>query len=270
MKRRIGLIALAVVLALVGTVAVYSYAHNADTRAVAATRSTTVLYAKKQVPAGTKWSDVLKGNYLTTEKVPVDSAPTSAVARLDASIPVDQVAMAQIGSGQIVVREMFGATTATTGILAIPKGMMAISVLLPANADVAGFVQNGSQVAIFSTFAVVKGPGSQVLAENPTSVGNSNAVYSTKQVLARVNVIATSQDAPSELNGSKATSNAVSNSANNVLVTLALSQTEAQRLILAQQVGQLYLALLSDSSVSANDGGTANLATYTPTPIFVK
>lgn len=265
MKRRIGLIVLAVVLALVGTVAVYSYAHNADKRAVAATRSANVLYAKKQIPAGTSWDEAVKGDYFTQEKVPVDAAPSNALSNTADSIPGDEVATADIASGQIVVRPMFGAKTASTGILAIPKGKMAVSVTLPADADVAGFVQSGSQVAIYATF---KRAGQGSTARELPLTDNSTDIYATKLLLPRVGVIATSQDAPSDLNGAKSSNN--NNSTNNVLVTVALSQADAERMILAQQIGQLYLALLSDSSVTAAGGGIDNAAIFKPTPIFAK
>jgi pilus assembly protein CpaB len=263
MNRRIGLIALAVVLAHVGTVAVYSYAHNADKRAVEATRSAKVIFAKKQIPAGTTWGDAIKGDYFAEEKVPVNSAPSIAIASTRTSIPLDEVATADIAAGQIVVRPMFGQKSATTGILAVPKGKMALAVTLPANADVAGFVQSGSQVAIFATFKLGKGKNSKL---NAVDTGGGTDLYATKLLLSRVDVIATSQDAPSDLNGGKNGNN----STTNVLVTLAVAQGEAERMILAQQIGQLYLALLSDSSVTAPDGGVLNAAIFKPTPIFAK
>ena len=262
MNRRIALIAVAVVLALVGTFAVYNYAHHADQRAIAKTRSVTVLVAQKGVPAGTRWGDVLKGNYLQEEKVPVDSAPSSAISSLTASVPVEQVATADISAGQIVLRQSFGEKSVTTGILAIPAGKLAISVTMASNADVAGFVQNGSEVAIFSTFK---------LAPAKTSTAFKGAVgtdlYATKLLFARVDVVATSQAPPGDLNGSKANANG---NAGGVLVTLALTQAQAERIILAQQVGQLYLGLLSNTSVTAADGGVTNVAAFKPAPIFVK
>ena len=51
MNRRIVLVAVAVVLALFGTLAVYSYTQNADQRAVAGSKAAQVLIAVKQVPA---------------------------------------------------------------------------------------------------------------------------------------------------------------------------------------------------------------------------
>jgi pilus assembly protein CpaB len=263
MNRRIGLVILAVVLALGGTLAVYSYAHNADQRAIANTRAAHVLIVEKAVPAGTSWSDAVKGGYFSEQKVPVKSAPTTAVSGLSGLVPLDEVATAVIQSGQIVVREMFGSKTPATGIVPIPKGLMAVSVTLPANADVAGFVQNGSEVAIFHTFKI-SGPR---LNKPPKIIVGAPDLFSTKMLLPRVSVVATSQDAPSDLNGAKGTSNA---SSTNVLVTLALSQKDAERLILAQQTGQLYLALLSESSITTTDDGVINLGDFKPVPIYVK
>lgn len=265
MNRRIGLIALAVVLALAGTIAVYSYAHNADTRAVDATRAAHVLIAQKSVPPGTSWSDAVKGGYFSEERVPLNTAPSSAVGSLDDSIPLDEVTTAAIASGQIVVRPMFAAKGSATGILAIPKGKMAVSITLPSNADAAGFIQNGSDVAIYSTFKLDKDSVKGTPLAGKHGIGGTD-LYTTKLLLPRVAVIATSQDSPSDLNGGKSTSTLTTN----VLVTLAVTQAEAERLILSQQIGQLYLALLSDSSVTAPSGGVLNTLIIHPAPIFVR
>ena len=260
MNRRIGLIALAIVLAVVGTFAVYSYAHNADKRAVAKTRSAQVLYTQKQVPVGTTWGDAVKGGYFIQQRVPIDSVPTNAVQDTNASIPLDQVATFTVASGQIVVRPMFGDKTATTGILPIPKGLIAISVNLPGNADVAGFVQNGSEVAIFDTFKVVFPPGT------PAAAAAAGAdVMVTKLLLPRVTVVAASQNAPSDLNGAKNTNG--SSSGGSVLITMAVSQKDAERMILAQTTGQLYLGLLSSTSVTGPDPGQLNAVNLKPAPV---
>lgn len=266
MNRRIGLIALAVALALVGAIAVFSYAHNADKRAIAKTRSATVLISQKQIPAGTSWGDVLKGGYVKEEREPVDSAPSNALSNLQAAVPLDEVASGTIAGGQIIVRPMFAQASSKTGVLALPAGKIAVSVTMPANADVAGFVQSGSKVAIFTTFKIAKPSNATV----QTDVGGGTDVYATKLLLNRIDVIATSQDAPSDVNGGKSNNNN-NNSTQNVLVTLALSQQDAERLILSQQIGQLYLGLLSDSSVTdTNNGGAINVVTFNPTPVFVK
>jgi pilus assembly protein CpaB len=262
MNRRIGLIALAVVLALVGTFAVYSYAHNADKRAVAATRNVQVVMADKAVPAGTTWADALKDHLLSQQRIPVDSKPDRAIGSLDTSIPTSEVATAQIAPGQIVVRQMFGKPSAATGILAIPKGKLAISVSLSDDADVAGFVQPSSEVAIFVTAKLSKPPATI----SQGAIGDAD-LYVTKLLLPRTTVLATSQVAPSDLEKAGGGSG---NGNGTELLTLAVTQQEAQQLILAQQTAQLYLGLLSDSSQTAPDGGTINVGLFKPTPIFVK
>lgn len=265
MNRRIGLVAAAIVLALIGTLAVYSYAHNADKRAVARTRAASVLITQKRVPAGTSWQDAIKGGYFKQEKIPVDSAPSNALSSLDASVPIDDVANADIAAGQVVVRPMFGSQSAVTGALPIPKGDIAVSVSLAQNAAAAGYIQYQSQVAVFGTYKLQKLPGE---AAASGQVGNDNNLYTTKLLLPRVTVIATSQQAPTAVNGKGDTNNNGGNG--NVLITLALNQQQAEKLILSQQVGQLYLALLSNDSVTADDPGALSAGIFSPTPIFLK
>lgn len=261
MNRRIVIVGLAVLLAVLGTAAVYGYANGADKRAVDKTRAAKVVIVDKRVPAGTTWSDALKGGYFHEDKVPVDSTPADAIPNLSTNIPAEEVAGADIAAGQIVLRQMFGQKTAVTGVLAIPKGKIAVSVSMSSNADVAGFVQPSSEVAIFATFKLAADKN----APTTGTVGGTD-LFATKLLLPRIQVLATSQDAPGDVNGGKNGTTA----GGNVLVTLALDQSQAERVILAQQVGQLYLGLLSDTSVTNDDGGTLGAATFKPTPIFLR
>jgi len=138
---------------------------------------------------------------------------------------------------------------------------------MASNADVAGFVQNGSEVAIFTTFKLAPAKTSAGTPAASTGAVGGTDLYATKLLFARVDVIATSQAPPGDLNGGKTNA---TGTGNGVLVTLALTQAEAERIILAQQVGQLYLGLLSNTSVTAADGGVTNVAAFKPAPIFVK
>jgi pilus assembly protein CpaB len=266
MNRRIGLIALAVVLGLIGTFAVYSYAHNADKRAIARTRSTTVLYASKDVPVGTKWKDAVNGGYFTQQRVPVEAAPTTAIPNIAASVPNADVATTEIHAGQIVVREMFGIQEATTGILPIPKGMQAVSVSMPASSEAAGFVEPGSQVAVYVTSKLKGAPASVAKASLDNPSGQSD-LFITKLLLARVNVIATSAGPPTTLTGKNSSSSSTTTEST-VMVTFALDQKSAERLILGQTIGQLYMALLNNDSVVAPDPGQLNVGDVNPAPIF--
>ena len=263
MKRRIGFVSAAVVLALVGTIAVYSYGRQADQRASAGGRAVSVLVAAKQVPAGTSWADVVKGRYTKLERMPAGSTPSSALSSVTtAGLGGNAVTQAAIASGQILLRESFGSAVPQTGALALPAGMIAVTVSLPSNADVAGYVVPKSQVVIFHSAQVTKigTAGQSVAGQQPTI---------TETLVPRATVLATSQAAPTGTTGA-ATANATTANGS-VMVTLALSQLDAQRVILGQKIGDLYLGLLSGASrVSGSDPGVLNVGVLAPVPIDPK
>jgi pilus assembly protein CpaB len=247
MNRRILLIAAAVVLALVGTGIVYAYVHNADKRAVESTRAAKVLVAVHAIPAGTTWSDAIKGDYFTVQSVPVDSAPTLALSSADASIPLDEVASATIASGQVVLRPMFAQKTSAIGVLPIPAKEMAVAFSITGPAAVAGFVQPQSEVAVFTTY--------KLSATDAQTKKNGAGGQATKVLFPRVLVLATSQVAPGTLNRA---------SGGGGQITLALTQQQAEQLILASQTSSLYLGLLSDTSVTNADSGVTYNTKYVP------
>jgi pilus assembly protein CpaB len=254
MKRRILLIGLAVVLALAGTFAVYAYVKNADKRATAGEQATKVVVAAKRIPAGTSWADARNKAYLHTESMPSDVVPADALQSTTADIAPDDVVAADVAAGQIVLQQMFGAKTPTTSGLHIPGDKMAVSLKVTADADVAGYVQPGSQVAIFDTFIVL---GQNIPAGTKTGADKTDN-WETKLTLPRVDVLAVSQAAPSGTQQGLSGSNNSSSQMATLLVTLAVPQSDAERLIHVAQTGNPYLALLTSNSHSAPSTGVDN------------
>jgi pilus assembly protein CpaB len=253
MNRRILVIVAAVILALVGTGAVYAYVKNADTRAVADKQPVNVLIVSKRIPAGTSAQDVRSGSYLRTDHLPADATPQGAVKVL-ATDWESEVATADIQPGQVVLRDMFGSKVPTTSGLAIPAGKIAISVKLSADGDVAGYVQPGSQIAIFDTFILVDGKN---VPSGSKSGSDKNDNWATKLLLPRVEVLAVSQAAPDGTKAGLKDANSNSSSAT-LLVTVAVTQADAERLIQVAQTGMPYAALLSDDSKTAPAPGVDN------------
>jgi pilus assembly protein CpaB len=260
MKRRIVLVGVAVVLALFGTFAVYGYAHSADQRAAADGRAVQVVVATKRVAAGTSWKDAVSS--LSVQNVPASAAPQSSLNGLDAGISATSVAQSDIAPGQLVLREAFGPAVAQTGVLAIPQGKIAISLSLGSDADVAGFVGPQSQVAIFVTAPL------KLIGKNHSDTSGDQLTV-TRTVVPRAEVIATSQATPTNVAGQTA-AQSTSTVAGTVLVTVALSQQDAERVINQQKVGQLTLGLLSASSKVTQDGGYLNAGVFHTAPIWVK
>jgi pilus assembly protein CpaB len=133
---------------------------------------------------------------------------------------------------------MFGSGTQETRGLPLPKGTMAVAVELGDPQRVAGFVQPGSEVAVFATTAAEGG--------TPSTAG---------LLLERVPVVAVGQ---STLGGAGAPSADSTNArAPTAIHTLALTQEQAQKVVLSTSAAPMYLALLDrDSKVDDNAPAT--------------
>jgi pilus assembly protein CpaB len=153
-------------------------------------------------------------------------------------------------AGQIVLRQSFGALVPTTSGLAIPGGMMAVSISVQTPADVAGYVQPKSQIAIFDTFKMVNKDGT------PTSKSGGEPNKATKLLLSRVQVLAVSTAAP--------TSTSKAAGSGTLLVTVAVNQADAERLIHESDSGSMYLALLSETSKTGPAPGVDNMGLLGP------
>jgi pilus assembly protein CpaB len=246
MKRRKVMIILAVALAFIGVGAVYSYLSGTDARVLAGKQATPVLMVAKRIPAGTSVKDITDGGYIRRDSVPAAAKPSDALTQLSDATSTD-VALADVPTGQVVVREMFGKITPTTSGLTIPDGMLAVSITMSSSADVAGYVQPGSEIAIFDTYVLLNDKGAPV-----GNKGNAQKAdnWATKLLLPRVTVLAVSQAPPTEAKPAT-----ISDS---LLVTIAVNQIDAERVIHVTQTGVLYLALLTDHSKTAPSPGIDN------------
>jgi pilus assembly protein CpaB len=236
MGRRTALLIAALVLAAVGTTMVFLYANSAEDRAQANERQVEVLVATAPIAAGTTASAAEDSGSLERREIDAEDAPDTALS--DLTPVADQVALAPIFAGELILRTKFG-EPGTTGALPIPPGKLATSVKLEDPARVAGFVAPGSEVAVFLTIA--QGNGQEV----------------TRTLLPRATVIATGPNTLlSATTSDSADETQTEEPLPTAILTLALDQTESQKLIYGTQHGQLYFGLLRpDSKVSKADSG---------------
>jgi pilus assembly protein CpaB len=227
MKRRVLTIALALVLAIAGSGVVLAYVKGANARAVAGLKAVTVLVAQKEIPAGTSAGAAWQGGLLRGETLPAQSVPAEAVGSITADL--DSLVMSsEIMPGQVLLRPMLVRAAQASGGLAIPAGLVAVTIPLCLPQAVAGYVQAGSQVAIFDTRMVL--PKVQVLSMSGGTSGQGGS----------------GTGAASQTQGS-------------VLVTLAVDQADAERVIQVAETGLPYLALLTPDSQTGFDTTTQSL-----------
>jgi pilus assembly protein CpaB len=252
MKHRGLTIALAVLLAVLGTAGVLAYVGHANARAIAGQQAVTVLIADKLIPSGTSAADAQRQGLLGSEKLPAASVPADALTAVTPDLTA-LVTSSEVQPGQLLLRPMLVTSTQVTGGLAIPAGMVAVSVLYCVPEAVAGNVHVGSQVAVFDTIV----SGSSTMTAQPACAGPhqwlAGDYASTRLILPKVKVLAVGPASASGQGSSQSGSTALSgsgsgNSQNTELVTLAVNQSDAERLILLTQDGLPYLALVNDSS----------------------
>jgi pilus assembly protein CpaB len=243
MKRRVGLLLAALIVALFGTSAVYAYVNRVEAKTVDAGSPVNVLVAAAQIPAGTTGAVVSQNKLVKVTTVPKRNVPAGALTDLSA-VSNKQLA-ADVFPGEILLAARFtDRTQAQTGALAIPANRIAISAQFANPQRVAGYVVPGSEVAVFDTEAGATG-----------ATGTQAATAHTGVILNRVQVIAVGPTVL-QTNGSTA---AAQPAGDTTILTLALTQVQAEKLVLAQQTGKLYLGLLSDkSTVAVGTGVTAD------------
>lgn len=255
MTRRILTIVLGIILALIGTGVVLVYVKGADNRALAGQHPVNVLVATKQVPAGTTAQTALSEGLLSRQQLPAKSVPSDAVRSITPQLK-SLVLSSDLPSGQLLLRPLLvTAVSAATG-LAIPTGKIALSLQFCLVRDVAGYVQPGSEVAVFNTF-VSGTPGSATSSCSGISSQKGVTGIHTRLVLPKVQVLAVGPAALTKPGSTSATSttfaqnNSSSQSSSSttiMLVTVAVNQADAERLIHLDETQVPYLALVTASS----------------------
>lgn len=263
MRRRLLAVLVALALALVGCLAVVAYVRGADERALAGREAVRVLVASRRIPAGTSVARLRTGGYVDRVVMPAATVPTGALADLDRKLDSLELT-AEVQAGQLLLRGMFGESARLSGGLAVPDGKLAVSVEMTAPARVAGFVVPGAKVAVFDTFTMQEGKGRIPAGDGLTSAHEAN--HATRVLLPRLEVIAVGErgtagaqtSAPAAGTPPSGQSTTKAKAGATVLVTVAVSQAEAERLVHAAQTGTLYLALLDDTATIEPGPGVDN------------
>ncbi len=236
MDRRKALLAVAAVIAALGTMLVFLYVRGADTRADERYEAVQVLRVVKQIEPGETVDAAQAAGKIETSSISQKDMLPDALTGTEGI--AGKVATTALYPGEQVISSKFGATGTTNG-LTVPKGKIAISVNLTDPARVAGFVNPGDKVAIFMTGAggAEGGAFSRLLLANVQVIGaGTTTMVATTTTEAGVE---TTDQLPK------------------TLLTVAVTQAEAERVLYAAGNGELSFGLLNnDSKVAASKGVT--------------
>lgn len=237
MNRRILAIVIAVLLAVVGTTAVLIYVNNADARALEGKEPVPVLVAEESIPAGTA-AEAAK-SLLRAEKMPAESVPSDVLGSIDADL-ADLVTSAPLAQGQLLTRSMLVERSVQEST-ALPKGKLAVTIPVEAGSQGDEQLSSGLHVAVFDTFTVEQGAGPGFIPSGEKLMFKKGNNHATRLLLPKVEVIDVVAEKPRNEESS-------ASGFGKYLVTVAVSQQEAEKLIHALNTGTVSLAQVNDDS----------------------
>jgi pilus assembly protein CpaB len=225
MNRRSILLLLAAMIAALGTLLVFLYVQGAEGRAKEDVENVEVLVATQKIEQGESFDDAAASKFEIRE-IPKDQVLDGAQKNFDNLDGL--VALAPIfPREQIIADKWGGSVDITSTVLAIPDDKVAASVNLTDPARVAGFVNPGSEVAIL--VSVDEGRYTRTLLSRVTvlGVGGTSTITSTKTT-------GKGESTTSEIP--------------QTLMTIAVTQKEAEKVLWGASFGELSFALVTKDS----------------------
>ncbi|WP_181310607.1 Flp pilus assembly protein CpaB [Nocardioides campestrisoli] len=235
MDRRKLLLVVAVVVALFGTALVYLYVESADNRAAEQYDTVEVLTAVSPIVTGETIADAANGGKIQRQSLPRNTVLPSAVTTIDSLEGL--AANTNIYPGEQIVPEKFGGVGESSA-LPIPNGKLAVSVQLTDTARVSGFVSAGSDVAVWLNGT---GPEGQPF---------------TRLLLPEVKVLAAGSTTLVSTTSTDQTGAETTEQLPRTLLTLAVDQAQAEKLMFAATNGELSFGLRTGTTKIAPNPGT--------------
>jgi len=248
MDRRRILLVVAVLVAALGSALVFLYTKGADTRAQEKFDTIEVLEATAVINPGEKFEDAQAAGKLALKAVAKDALLDGYQTTADSL--GGTVSLGTIYPGEQIISAKWGTSVAVQSALQTPDGMMAITVNLTDPARVAGFVNPGSTVAIFVSgtthYVATAGGGGEVPPDLPFA----------QLLLDKVLVLAVGSTSPVSTTTTDESGASTTEQLPRTLLTIAVDQAQAQKVIYASTNGELSFALLTDKSKVEPSGPT--------------
>jgi pilus assembly protein CpaB len=243
MARRSVLLTVALLIALVGTSLIVLYVQGIDKRATAGQELVEVLAATATIDAGESVSSAMEAGKFEKRQVRREDMVEGALSSTGSI--TDLVSLGTIYAGEQVIAPKFGTLSDTDGLI-IPDDKVAISVELSDPARVAGFVNPGSDVAIFMS--------ADPVLKKPDGSEQQLPAY-TRVLLPQVQVIGVGTSSISAKTTTTDEGAQIVEEVPRAILTLAVDQKQAEKIIYAARNAEISFALLSDDSKVTDGAG---------------
>jgi Flp pilus assembly protein CpaB len=238
MRSRSLIVALALLLALGATAAVFMYVNGVREDAKTGGALKPVIVASQDVQAGTDLNPLIDGDVFRTQYVPADAVVSGAVTQIS-QLRGRTTTAAILANEQIPNSRLSGGSALPGGTLGISPGHVAVTFQFDGPSGGAGTIQRGDQLMIFATFqdVTVLGNGNlRDILKRATTAGAQAQPQTqigdfTVTLVPQVRVLGVTNPQVGDREG-------------NVTLTLDLLPEDAANLVFAQQNGQMWTGLL--------------------------
>jgi pilus assembly protein CpaB len=228
MIRRLIIALVALLVAAAGGVLTYLYASAADSRAMARMEPTQVLVVAEPIAAGTPAEELARS--LTVAELPRAAVVAGGVTDL-ADVAGMQTS-ADLQPGEQLLSSRFVAPEAAAGEIEVPTDMHELSIRLETQRVIGGELRPGDTVGVFVSATIeTTVPGAE---ETQQEMITHLVLHKVLVTDVRGAATVTTNDAGEQVEEEAAES---------VMVTLALSPADAERVVFAQEFASIWLSL---------------------------
>ncbi len=227
-------VALALVLAVGATVAVFAYVRSVRS-GTEVTDTVDVIVAQEDIPAGARLDTLISSGGFTTVAVPRDAIVGGAITTFD-QLRGHTTSTAIFAGEQMSTARLQGATDQSGGRLGLREGYVAVGLQLPAPQAGLGFIQEGDHVIVFNTFSqalLINRPQGEIVG-GPLATVENNLNY-TQTVVPDARVLKVLTSGATSVSGG---------TTEDISLELEVTPRDAQRLLHAHEKGEVWLALL--------------------------
>lgn len=254
-RRAIALV-VALILAVVAALAVLSYVRGVEGQAIAEVDAVFGYVATDAIETGTLIDTAIQQGVVEQREIPRSLLAPDAVT--DLTQVTGRVVQDRIVAGDQLVLDRFAAPGQGVQVLAIPEGHQAMAVEVSVPPGVAGFLREGDHVSVIG-YLDVPIPGSEVQITDPETgqvTVDTQDEARAQYLVQDVEVLAVGQRSVTTTEeGDPETVEELGS----VLLTLAVTADEAERLTFGTLDGELWVTLLPEDELDpvSTQGRTA-------------
>ncbi len=264
MRRKLVMIVAALVCGVLGTALLVNFVKGAESRALEGKQLVDVYVARSQIPSGTSVEEMIRLDLIGQTQVPAEVRPGSAIVSLDQI--AGKVSATDIIAGEQLVLGRFievGEFDSRPSTVEVPNGMVEITIPTSADRVLGGLITPGERLMLIATFPPENYDENQTIVGGvpvtlPDAVTEVVAVPATTHVLmhkvllteVQVDTLPVARD-ETQVSGPPGP---ILSSSSSVVLTVALTPADAERLVYAMEFASLWFAA-EDSDVP--ETGTA-------------